>query len=550
MLAISTDQFERDCELEKRMGLRESADIIPFKTRSKISVSEDAVESLIYYLEENKPHFQPERLGYDIRRSLGEDGFDLFTIAVSGFGDIDAIISRNKSGTRDAYFEAMWSSFDRQKLSSDILLIDAMDEAEAFGWKAPSDISDQLETMRDEADKIRSSFRASEYARIRAEIEANRPKIAGPQMTIPPYLAIVPAAPAAPLPDLIKTSAQFIGDFVPPDYLVDGILERRYFYAITAQTGVGKTAAAMVLTAFVAAGRPLGSVEVEKGTVLYMAGENPTDVQKRWLGVTHYFGMDPAALDVHFIPGSMDLSQHAERISAEVARKNLQPSLVVVDTAAAYNFGDDENSNSQAGNYARLLRSLTTLPGGPCVIVLCHPTKSASDPSELLPRGGGAFLAELDGNIPLARNDSLLVAAPGKMRGNTGWTLRFELEVIRNHPLLRDVKGRQLSTIVARPVDEAAEERNRSRSHGDENDVLRHLDKLPGSSPTDVAKALGWTYGIKNETNRNRAERILKRLTGGKGKPALVKQTRGDAWQLTPAGQVALNDLDRKPPPS
>jgi hypothetical protein len=57
MLAISTDQFERDCELEKRMGLRESADIIPFKTRSKISVSEDAVESLIYYLEENKPHF-------------------------------------------------------------------------------------------------------------------------------------------------------------------------------------------------------------------------------------------------------------------------------------------------------------------------------------------------------------------------------------------------------------------------------------------------------------------------------------------------------------
>ena len=41
---------------------------------------------------------------------------------------------------------------------------------------------------------------------------------------------------------LIQSSAQFIGGFVPPDYLVDGILQRRFVYSLTGKTGSGKTA--------------------------------------------------------------------------------------------------------------------------------------------------------------------------------------------------------------------------------------------------------------------------------------------------------------------
>src|SRR5262249_19301658 len=38
------------------------------------------------------------------------------------------------------------------------------------------------------------------------------------------------------------------------------------------------------------------------------------------------------------------------------------------------------------------------LPGGPTTIINCHPTKNATD-DNLLPRGAGAFLAEVDGNL-------------------------------------------------------------------------------------------------------------------------------------------------------
>jgi hypothetical protein len=129
-----------------------------------------------------------------------------------------------------------------------------------------------------------------------------------------------PVASAAPATDLIQTSAQFVEGFVPPEYLVDQILQRRFCYSITAQTGVGKTAAAMLLSAHVASGRSLGNLDVEKGTVLYFAGENPTDIQMRWLGLTRELGLDPKTTDMHFIPGAMPLSQVSSRIAQEVIR--------------------------------------------------------------------------------------------------------------------------------------------------------------------------------------------------------------------------------------
>ena len=74
-------------------------------------------------------------------------------------------------------------------------------------------------------------------------------------------------------------------------------------------------------------------------------------------------------------------------------------SLVIVDTSAAYFEGDDENNNVQAGNHARMLRSLIdTVEGGPTILVPAHPTKNAT-PDNLLPRGGGAFVNEMDTNL-------------------------------------------------------------------------------------------------------------------------------------------------------
>src|SRR6478736_4033236 len=74
---------------------------------------------------------------------------------------------------------------------------------------------------------------------------------------------------------LIQSSRLFTCGFTPPDYLIDGVLQRRFIYSMTAPTGGGKTAVALLLAAAIARGENISSHEVERGGVLYLAGENP-----------------------------------------------------------------------------------------------------------------------------------------------------------------------------------------------------------------------------------------------------------------------------------
>jgi hypothetical protein len=41
---------------------------------------------------------------------------------------------------------------------------------------------------------------------------------------------------------LRQTSSEFVAKFVPPDYLLDGVLQRCFLYSFTGRMGSGKTA--------------------------------------------------------------------------------------------------------------------------------------------------------------------------------------------------------------------------------------------------------------------------------------------------------------------
>jgi hypothetical protein len=192
-------------------------------------------------------------------------------------------------------------------------------------------------------------------------------------------------------PRLIYSSAEFIAGFIRPDYLIDGLVQRRFIYSLTAPTGTGKTAVALLLCACIALGRAVGEYQVAQGRVLYLAGENPDDVRMRWLAMAQVMGFDINTIPVSFLPGVFKLSEMADRIRAELEK--IGPvALIVVDTSAAYFEGSEENANVEMGVHARRLRDLVKMPGGPSVLVCCHPVKNAG-PDNLLPRGGGAFVA-------------------------------------------------------------------------------------------------------------------------------------------------------------
>ena len=163
---------------------------------------------------------------------------------------------------------------------------------------------------------------------------------------------------------LIKSSKEFVAGFVPPEYVVVGLLQRRFFYSLTGQTGSGKTAIMLLLSACAAPGKLFAGKETKPIRVLYLAAENADDVRMRWIALAQSMDFDIDAIEVYFVEGRFSLSKSLRLLRTEAERHGGEFGLVIVDTGPTFFEGKDENENKQLGDHARMLRSLIdTIPG-------------------------------------------------------------------------------------------------------------------------------------------------------------------------------------------
>jgi hypothetical protein len=259
-----------------------------------------------------------------------------------------------------------------------------------------------------------------------------------------------------PKPSLlhIRRVDAFTAEYEPAEYLIDYMLQTGFLYSLTAETGAGKTALMILVSALVATGKPFGQAEVKRGNVIYCVGENADEFRQRMICLREN-SFDPPEYDgIHVLTPESHKGLLTPAGTAEVASyaKALGGvDLVVVDTAAAFFDGDEENSNTELGEYARRLRRrLCTLPGKPCVVVCSHPTKNAKTHDELVPRGGGAFVAEVDGNLTLMKKDvgASEMFWSKKFRGRIDNPVQIALTPVEAQKTV-DAKGRPLRSVLA-----------------------------------------------------------------------------------------------------
>lgn len=345
-------------------------------------------------------------------------------------------------------------------------------------------------------------------------------------------------------PPPILSAAEFVHGYKPPAYVVDGIMQRSRLYTTTAITGSGKTAIALTISLHVAAGCPLGKTEVEQAPVLYFAAENPDDVRMRVILSAEVLGFDLERLPLYFVDTPFDVTRWAEYVT-ERAKGIGGIGLVVVDTGPAFlaSLGvEEENSNTQMLAFARSLRDLTKLPGRPAVIVLTHPIKGAASKEQLVPRGGGALLAEVDGNYCIELDDDRRCATlhwTGKFRGPSFEPIPFVLETA-TCDRLRDARGRKLWSVVAKVGDDNVAENVERARREDEDDLLVALSHKPGLSLAGYATLLGWRTG-QGEPEKMRVHRRLKALE----QEGLAKVVRGK-WELTRRGREEAETIERE----
>lgn len=334
---------------------------------------------------------------------------------------------------------------------------------------------------------------------------------------------------------LVLSSGEFVKQFRPLDYLMHGVLLRGFLYSFTALTGVGKTAIALNVAMSVALGRAIGDIEVEQGRVLYLGGENPDDLRMRWIAMAEMFEFDPISIGVYFVAGVFNIAEMRAKVETELKAIG-GVSLIIVDTSAAYFDGAQENDNVELGNYARMLRTLVQMPGAPTVLVLSHPTKGASK-DNLLPRGGGAFINEVDGNL-IAYGDRPLAEVhwQGKWRGVDFEPLQFEMVTARSDRI-RDSKGRQIPTVAAKYITDREQGERVKEATSDQDALLITMLDHDGASIAELAIALGWQTKA-GEPYKSKVQKLIEALAKDKA----VSKFRGK-WGLTPTGKKEAERL-------
>lgn len=252
----------------------------------------------------------------------------------------------------------------------------------------------------------------------------------------------------------------FEEQFVPPEYLVEGIIQTRYLYTLTGHSNAGKTALAAALTCAVDSGTPFGGAETLCSPVLYLCGENVDDFRLRIMATyqEHWVHHPRKERRVHIIDHAFPIRKHVQFVLDEVERLG-GVRLIVIDTSIAYSDYEEENANAQIAEHARSCRKLTRALGDPAVIVLCHPTKSAIE-DNLIPRGGSAMLNEVDTNLTLWFCDNEVRFSHTKIRGVPFDPLTFRFRPVELVGRV-DAKDRPISSVVMQPISDAVGESRR-----------------------------------------------------------------------------------------
>jgi hypothetical protein len=359
--------------------------------------------------------------------------------------------------------------------------------------------------------------------------------------------AIKPAPSPAPSaePEIVSAFT-LLQNFKPIESIIDGLpVGRGALVAITGSTGSGKTTLCGELQIAFCRGLPVAGREVTAGSVLVLAGENPHDYTMHLVASLQAKGLTASDLsrpppmgELLVVPGTFAIDFELGHLRQRIADMGTNLVAVFVDTSAAFYSADDENDNVAMRRHASTLRELTTLPGNPTVFVLCHPTKNPQR-DNLLPRGGGAFLAEIDSNLTLFKDEAGIVTLhhAGKIRGPSFDPIRFELVQVEldGH---KDCRGRPIFSTATKHVPDDRAEQIEAKALDDENRLIVAMQRKPGASVADLAMAAGMTTGA-GSPQKSRVHRLLLTLA----EQGLAKKNRTGVWHLTTKGSKEADDL-------
>lgn len=205
--------------------------------------------------------------------------------------------------------------------------------------------------------------------------------------------------------------------FSPPEFLVEGLIERDTLGLVFGDPGCGKSFLGVDLALSVATGHPFHTAPVKQGAVFYIAGEGHNGLVRRF----HAWAIERGrSLEGVPLFKSVCAAQFLDKQSAQsveyaisqLAAQHGKPAMVVVDTLAR-NFGPgDENATKEMSAFVAAMDKLRIAWPG-CVILIIH---HSGHHDKERGRGSMALKAALDFEYRLAKSAQMLKLTSTKMK--------------------------------------------------------------------------------------------------------------------------------------
>jgi hypothetical protein len=339
------------------------------------------------------------------------------------------------------------------------------------------------------------------------------------------------ARPAEPVK--FKTLAEFCAEYVPLAYAIEGIIRTNTLYCLTAKPGGGKTGFMVLAALAIATGRAdILGIEVVKGRVLYLAGENPDDVRMRFMIACYLLNIDMLVIGDGVV--IRDKRDKPEAVLKEIDRRfKADPTqtfaAIFIDTFGSYFDGANVSDPVEAGEFTRRLRPFTKVPGLPAIVVGTHPIKNATE-FQLIPYGAGSILGEIDGNLTMWKEGNLTTLHwLDKLRGLDFAPIPFRFQ-ISGSPDILDVKGRQVLLPTLMPATAIDAEAR------DAEEVATAIKLLRAMLANPTGTQFDWANEIK--CSKSLVAKHLKKL----GKDKMAEGALGK-WTVTIKGKTALKNV-------
>ena len=230
---------------------------------------------------------------------------------------------------------------------------------------------------------------------------------------------VEPRGSAANASPLVRFRAADELQVKPIAWRVDGYVEEDALVVMFGPPGEGKSFIALDLSCCIATGLSFHGHTVQQGAVFYIAGEGHNGIARRLESWAKHNETPLAGAALFISEGATDLANATNAVRVAEAVQSLadatgkHPALIVIDTLAR-NFGGDENSATDVGNFVRHVDTHLRHKWKATTLIVHHSGKDGGRGA----RGSSALKGAADAEYEVGRNaeDKIIRLMPRKMK--------------------------------------------------------------------------------------------------------------------------------------